>query len=292
MPTGSEYPRPVTSARTVAPEGSLVLSSHISTPQVKGRGSVARHLGRHRPPTWVYPGRARGQFIQTRRRLLNRQAVGEQPCRGVVTHWSRRSRRRMGQMVASVPWSGSSVRLFVTLTFAERELDGRRELQAFRARLLRRWPMVKAFWWREYQRRGAVHFHLLVEIPQQYEAVFKRWLASTWPHRTDARPWQGDAKKVWLYAMKEVLARGKEYQHELPVDLPNGGGRWWGMWGCRGGWAELDLTHKEFLALRRACRAWCRANKHRELLAGHPKRRERGFSLVGPLDLLRVVVEC
>lgn len=182
----------------------------------------------------------------------------------------------MCRAIASQEWDGSKRRVFVTLTFLEDDKhDGRRELLRFKERWRKRWGAPHAIWWKEYQRRGAVHYHILAEVSPAVHVLLPSWVRQNWRACgggmiTDVREWTGRADRLYSYAMKEAFARGKEYQHQLPLGhveerLDADGeeylvqaslGRWWGVWGCGGRWRRQQLSYEEYCDLRRRVRRW------------------------------------
>jgi hypothetical protein len=187
----------------------------------------------------------------------------------------------MCKAIASQEWDGAKRRVFVTVTFSESaKHDGRKELDRFRKRWVRRWGPIHAVWWREFQRRGAVHYHFLVEVTPAQHVLLSRWVSDNWHQvgggtQTHVQEWTGRVAKLYSYAMKEAFARGKEYQHELPVAtgaesavelvdeatgeirmVAAGLGRWWGVWGCKAPWRWRRLTCAEYCDLRRLARRW------------------------------------
>lgn len=237
------------------------------------------------PAPWFgHEVRSRGSVVIVRRKLVHAAVYPRPASRGDVLTWSPASRRRFCRAVASVPWSSSRERVFVTLTFRELRHDGRRELLAFRKRWERRFGLLPVVWWREFQRSGRCHYHLLAEVPRGSgaELVRSRWAHRCWSEVgggfVDVRRWAGNGAALVRYARKEVLNGSKSYQHALPAALdgeasaelvdPDTGevervaaglGRWWGVWHCRGGWELEVLTHSEYLEARRRFRRWLRA---------------------------------
>lgn len=83
--------------------------------------------------------------------------------RGKITSFSRKSRLRLLEFLAR---TGDSKlpRVFLTLTYPSNMTDtvlGKRHLQTFLKRVKRKYPQASAIWRMEFQKRGAVHFHLL-----------------------------------------------------------------------------------------------------------------------------------
>jgi len=85
--------------------------------------------------------------------------------RGVVSSFSKASRKRMLDKFGHVDLSHCGRPLFITLTYGQvwpnNEL-AKRHLDNFFKRLRRRFPTVSGFWRMEFQNRGAVHFHIVL----------------------------------------------------------------------------------------------------------------------------------
>lgn len=123
-------------------------------------------------------------------------------------------------------------------------------LQKFRKRFERRWGPLYATWKREFQARGAPHFHLGGLFPTDPE--FLTWVSVTWAEvvghadaderaahrragtRLDFARGRAatDPRRFADYFAKEGAARAKEYQNEPPAewDPEVGVGRFWGYW--------------------------------------------------------------
>ncbi len=83
--------------------------------------------------------------------------------RGKVTVFSRKSRRRLLEFFARTAQTNKP-RVFLTLTYPSNMNDartGKAHLRAFLERVRRKFPQASAIWRIEYQKRGAVHFHLM-----------------------------------------------------------------------------------------------------------------------------------
>lgn len=108
----------------------------------------------------------RGRFLQ-----LSKPEPGTMPCRGVsrgvVSEFSRQSRKRMMQYFASIDEeSVSRDTTFVTLTYhnewGDDAHDWHADLNVFLQWLMRRYPRCGVVWRLEFQERGAPHWHLLI----------------------------------------------------------------------------------------------------------------------------------
>lgn len=96
--------------------------------------------------------------------------------RGVVTQFSRASRKRMLDTMARLR---PGKRSFITLTYPARfpdERQAKQHLRAFFERLRRYNPDVSAIWRMEYQRRGAPHFHIMAfDLPYIPQRIIHQW---------------------------------------------------------------------------------------------------------------------
>lgn len=89
--------------------------------------------------------------------------------RGIVTHFSRKSRKRMLDTISrmdrkKVSW-GRHRPKFVTLTYDENVTDfkkAKRDLKVFVERMQERYPKFACLWRMEQQERGAIHFHIMM----------------------------------------------------------------------------------------------------------------------------------
>ena len=90
--------------------------------------------------------------------------------RGKVRGFSRKSRKRMADMVQTLNFEkltqGNKVKpYFLTLTYGQQtpnEATAKRHLTNLFKRFERRYPKFCCLWRLEYQKRGAVHFHVLI----------------------------------------------------------------------------------------------------------------------------------
>ena len=95
---------------------------------------------------------------------------------GEITEFSERSRYRLLHVVKNCDVDFYSM---ITLTYpAEFPTNGRdvkRNFNAFRKRLLRRFHGIRGVWFLEFQKRGAPHFHILVSLKMnEHGAIFER----------------------------------------------------------------------------------------------------------------------
>lgn len=206
------------------------------------------------------------------------------PLRSEVRCFTRQSRNRLRKALAAIPWKVLGTRLFVTLTYGKIfPVDGRvfqRDLYAFRRRWERAFGSVNCVVWKkEFQRRGAVHWHLNMPLPDGRSVSYMRsWVARNWYeviHRYDGPAGFGPAvpdrfslsRGTGVEVAKSDCAgyfayatayKSKEYQNVVPAHVFESG-RFWGIWGFRPEWVGALLDRGEFVELRRTLRKWAKS---------------------------------
>ena len=106
-------------------------------------------------------------------------AVSSRGSRGRIRGFSKGSRRRLLRWFNSLHRDKAGLPLMVTLTYRVHPdpAKAKRDLDCFIKRLRRRYPTAWGSWRMEPQKRGAIHFHLLVfgvfRIPRD-------WLSAVW----------------------------------------------------------------------------------------------------------------
>lgn len=233
--------------------------------------------------------------------IAGRQVGG--PAR--IVSWSRKSRANMVKTLAMLDYAPlfsdpTQLPAMVTLTYPgdwEPVAGSARvtveHVKTLRKRFARAWgrPMVGA-WKREFQRRGAPHWHVLM-VPPAGEVggeSFRTWLSRTWAevvghpdpeeqrrHRlagTGVDYAEGmratDPKRLAVYFSKHGAYGAKEYQNSAPdlwVDSGEGVGRFWGVWGLDKATATVEVSADAGIAAARVMRRHARAN-------GYSTRRE------------------
>lgn len=126
----------------------------------------------HRASVQVYASRLKVSF--------RRAAISTVSTRGRIVGWSRKSRKRMMDLLAA--WRTNKSMWFVTLTYHDYPAEPRawkRDMDAFLKRLRRKYPNVGGMWKLEFQRRGAPHFHLLLAIDTDYFDLM-RFVTDAW----------------------------------------------------------------------------------------------------------------
>lgn len=151
--------------------------------------------------------------------------------RGELGEWSKESRQRLMFVAANTPVEFTTM---LTLTYPNIEQDGKlvkKHLNHLLSLLRYHHPTLSYLWFLEWQRRGAPHFHILVNV-----FVPKDWLSETWyrivgsgnpDHLKAGTKAEALRKKDGgkRYAVKYAT---KMYQKEVPEGYRNVGR----MWGC------------------------------------------------------------
>jgi len=145
----------------------------------------------------------------------------------VVRVWSDRSRARMVIRLAELDYNDftgpGQVPAMITLTYpgdwlavAPSARIARGHVDALRKRLERRWGVdLAGVWKREFQDRGAPHFHILMVPPRDPE--FRAWLSIAWAEIV-AAAWCGRA--CWETA--SCCERGRHVKAGTGIDYTNG----------------------------------------------------------------------
>lgn len=176
-------------------------------------------------------------------------AAARRPVRGKRKKISRVEPRAQSLLDFQTTVKNSDVEFtsFLTLTYGKSfPTDGRvvaRHQDAFHTALRRRYDTEYA-WMKEFQARGAAHFHYLTEVAKN--DIDPEWLGSTWSRITGGGElvrWQHTRPEVWapfVYADGAIRYIGKylrkaqeedgENQKRVPVEKGwKNWGRWWGL---------------------------------------------------------------
>lgn len=102
--------------------------------------------------------------------------------RGEIVAFSRKSRRRMLILMNRCDFRKTRS-VFLTLTFHSIPTieDASKSFRKFMKRLLRRFPNLAAIWRKEFQQRGAAHYHVIVfNMPYlHWKEILRLWRACT-----------------------------------------------------------------------------------------------------------------
>jgi hypothetical protein len=184
-----------------------------------------------------------GMFVE------GRAGAQVKPVRGKRKKISRQEPRVQSLLEFQQVVKNSDVELqsFLTLTYGKSfPTDGRvvaAQQDAFHTALRRRYD-TEYTWMKEFQKRGAAHFHYLTEIGEN--DIDRDWLGWTWSRISGGGEhvrWQHTRPETWSpFILKDGAIRyiGKylrkaqeeegENQKKVPVDKGwTNWGRWWGM---------------------------------------------------------------
>lgn len=104
------------------------------------------------------------------------------PLRGEITDFSRKSRRRMLIYLNRCDFRATRTS-FLTLTFKSIPTieEATQAFRKFMKRLIRAFPELAAIWRKEFQQRGAAHYHiLLVNLPYLgWKSILRTWRECT-----------------------------------------------------------------------------------------------------------------
>jgi hypothetical protein len=208
---------------------------------------------------------------------------------GGVTMWSRKSRANMRKVLAQLdygPLFEDGLPAMVTLTYpgaweqvAPDARTCKRHVDALRKRFERKYGRpLRATWKREFQRRGAPHYHLLMVPPPG----FRSWLGPTWADIVGSTGEERerhiaagtgidyregmkatDPARLATYFSKHGLYGAKDYQNDAPVLWVESGsvGRFWGVWKLDKSLAVVEVAPDVALAAARTMRRWFRAQR-------------------------------
>ena len=113
--------------------------------------------------------------LQVRRIGLPRGHTDADATRGEVVELSRKS---LGRLAFRAKLASRQFKSLITLTYATAPTSGKtakRHLRMMLQRLRRMSRDIRYLWFVEFQRRGAVHFHILTNIEVQAAATRSRW---------------------------------------------------------------------------------------------------------------------
>jgi hypothetical protein len=190
--------------------------------------------------------------------------VGGGGTRGHISGFSKASRRRLQRLLAVIDQERQAVPLFVTLTYpGEFPTDPAvcaAHLRAFRARMHRRYGKFAAVWRKEYQRRGAPHYHLLLFLdrpPEQLRAEVSRlWFEVV--GSGDERHLRAGTQVVQVKSWRGARGYAAKYMGKLESSQPGdchgsqqpavSTGRLWGVWNR----ALLPITAQQYYVTLRS----------------------------------------
>lgn len=207
-----------------------------------------------------------------------------------LTEWSSKSRRNCLRTLMACDWSAVKGQpVMVTLTYADVQMDGRPcqgHLKAFRKAWVRQWGHAVGAWKKEFQARGAIHWHLVLYVPVEFrlrgeelEPVAidvkgqaytweqgRDWVLETWQRLVGEDTtivqwqwWSGDF--AWYFANYSTK-KNKEYQQVAPAGSSVWGRRW-GLWGIKPVWEVSEVEVSRAYRLRRVVRGLQRSQRRK-----------------------------
>jgi hypothetical protein len=197
--------------------------------------------------------------VVTVRTAVNPTTPPETAVRGIIKTLSTKSRRRMAIIAGNTP---VNFRTMVTLTYPKKfPCDGhlvKAHLQILLKRLDRKIPGILHFWFLEFQRREAPHFHIFLdnEFPAPLGEMRRRgkageiktvqtnwplqdWLAQTWFEIVGS----GDPRHLRAGTAWEVLEKANGFRHYMAKECHKPHQKWvpkkyqnvGRFWGCSKG---------------------------------------------------------
>jgi hypothetical protein len=211
-------------------------------------------------------------------RINNRLSSHRRRGRGTrdrVRGFSRTSRRNLLRRLACInrtAFKGFRGRMiFVTLTYPRKYPEDpelcKRHLKALRKRLQREFEPFAAIWRLGIQKRGALHFHLLLFVGPSFGPVdeLRRFISSSW-YEVTGKVSEGhlragtrvEAVKKW----KQVTSYVERYMAK-PEEFPQGlqTGRIWGVWNGKllpVRWETAQVSLRDAFRIRRTYRKLAR----------------------------------
>lgn len=213
----------------------------------------------------------------------------------VISAWSAKSRARMISTICELDLSGivagQMLPCMVTLTLpgdwlavAPDAATAARKFDNFTRAWADKWgtPLV-GLWKREFQRRGAPHWHIWTVPPVKMHQMreFTAWLSKTWTHVLEIKDGEErrksllagtgvdfaeglrarDPKRLAVYFLKESLGgEEKAYQNAAPEAWAGQSiGRFWGRRGIEKAVASAPLEPSVAVSVARVMRRWQRA---------------------------------
>lgn len=274
--------------------------------RVAHRGLVTDAISDHRV---LYEAVLRPSALIVRRRGIEYICIHHE--RGRIREYSYRSARRLREVVAGVDFTTWPA-TFQTLTYHERWHKSADAWHADLARYLRHffrdWQAFgpSVIWRQEFQKRGAVHFHLLFVWEREPKLEHLRsWSDRAW--NDVAEPGDDTALRVGVntvpvrleqdagvdrlmrYLSKYLSKNDQAERSEATADGDGLTGRWWGVWGPLPQMESrpIPLSWEQYVALVNAVRLRGRESRYLQKIGS----RGQGFLLYGApdsnLELLR-----
>lgn len=233
----------------------------------------------------------------SRKKPKTNTRIEDGPKRQAIRRWSPKSRANMVSRFSSLDYSEmfdnpNSLPVMITLTYPKDWLvvaptasASKAHLTSFKKRFEREYKAkLRGLWRAEFQRRGAVHFHVFCIAPIPI-SLFRVWVAKSWaeivnhpdPEQREKHSKAGTAVDLALGATKETPRRTaiyftkhsspnsgkKEYQNRPPNEWISKGsvGRFWGYWHLSSKSQTVELLRNDAVFAARILRRWHRAQR-------------------------------
>src|SRR5215218_5803558 len=188
-----------------------------------------------------------------------------------VRGFTRESRRNLLRRLASINRSAFRAfkgrMIFVTLTYPHEYPDDpklcKRHLKALRKRLQREYKSFAAFWRLGIQRRGALHFYLLLFVGPSVGSVgeLRHFISSSW-YEVTGKVSEGHLRAGTLVETIRKRKQATSYVERYmakPEEFPEGVqmGRIWGIWNEEHlpvRWETVQVSLKDAYKIRRIYR--------------------------------------
>ena len=197
-----------------------------------------------------------------------------------ITEWSQKSRREMLKNWNALEWERLGDLLWIGLTYPTefpKAKESKKDLIKFWKRWEHHFGKVRGVWKLEFQRRGAPHYHLLLQMPGGYgredaetiKETLNGWWSEICGNGSEVHKRRGVYCEVWKhrgspasYVAAHGEANTKEHQNHAPEgESP---GRWWGTKGIRPRWVTLELEPNTYFRARRMMQGLMKGRARRD----------------------------
>lgn len=245
--------------------------------------------------SYIYEFQLSPGAVRIARTYLNpRPKSDNYKAKTIITEWSEKSRAKMVWRLATLDYNAMMKDVFkppamITLTYpkyweelAPNSQAAKRHLNVLKKRYAKAFgENMVGLWKMEFQRRGAVHFHLLLVPPNTPK--FAQWLSTNWTEIVAPKDPEDranhllagtgidyeegirafDPRRIAVYFSKHSSANfgEKEYQNRPPRLWVEAGnvGRFWGYWGLKPDVTSVVVGEADALFIARTLRRWARA---------------------------------
>jgi hypothetical protein len=208
-----------------------------------------------------------GSLLEVSKNRLSANGKKDQPIRGEITGFSKKSRLRLLKKLAMID-KNNGLPLFITLTYpsefpTEKEIY-KADLEKFIKRLVYRFPKVAGLWRLEFQTRGAPHYHLLVwGLP--YSKAIKQFISYLWFKTVksgDPKHLKAGTQVQKVRSWRGVMSYASKYMAKIEGDYNVPCGRVWGVFNAGHiPWSkvlEVEVSQEKIIKAMRLMRRYAR----------------------------------